>query len=439
MRSLKEGLARLVAKLKGATLVDERVIREFIRGLQRELLKADVSADIVLEVSRRIEERVKQERVPPGFSRKDLLLRALYEELVRMLGGEKVEIPRPRKGRPFVILLVGIQGSGKTTTAAKLALFYRKRGYKVALVCADNYRPGAVDQLRQLAKLVGAEFYGYEGAKSSVELAKEGVEAFKAKGVDVIIVDTAGRHKEEKGLLEEMKEIADAIHPDEVMLVLDGTMGKQAGSQAEAFHKVVPLGHIIVTKLDGAARGGGALAAVVRTGAKIAFIGVGEKVDELEPFDPPSFVSRLLGMGDLKALVERLRAAELLDRRRAELLKTGKFTLLDFKEQLEGLRKLGPLRKILELIPGGVSLSPELERAGEESLNKWLAILNSMTTEELVNPSIISRSRMVRIARGSGTTVSDVRSLLKAYERARKMMRRLLRQRRIRELRGIYF
>ena len=425
MEGLRQGLARVISLIRREALIDRRTIRRILRELQRELLKADVSPELVLELSRRVEERAMREELPVGFSRRELLLKILYEELVKLLGGESRYELKPKRGS--VILLVGLQGSGKTTTAAKLAYYYMKKGLKVGLVCADNYRPGALEQLEQLAEKVGAEFYGRRGA-SAIELAKEGVKVLKARGVDLVIIDTAGRHKEEKELLKEMQEMAEAIKPDEVVLVLDATMGKMAGVHAEAFHKAVPLGAIILTKMDGAARGGGALAAVAKTGARIAFIGVGEDVDELEPFDPPSFVSRLLGMGDLKALVERMSKVEL--RSRPDALLRGKFTLLEFKQQLEELSKLGPLRKILELVPGAPQLTPELERTGSENIRKWLAIMSSMTLEELTRPEIIDKSRMLRIARGSGTTVRDVRELLTVYRRTRKLLKRLGRSRR---------
>lgn len=426
MEELKRGLLRVVSLVRREAVVDKAAIKRILRELERELLKADVSPQLVLELSRRIEERTLKEEIPPGFSRRELLLKNLYEELVNLLGGEsRYEL---KVGKGSTILLVGLQGSGKTTTAAKLALYYKKRGHKVGLICADNYRPAAFEQLQQLAELAGVEFYGQKGA-SPVEVAVRGVTELRRRGIDIVIIDTAGRHKDEAALLEEVREMAERIKPSEVMLILDATIGKAAGPQAEAFHKTVPVGTIILTKMDGSARGGGALAAVVRTGARIAFIGVGEKLEELEPFDPPSFVGRLLGMGDLKALVERVRSAQLLA---TETLLTGRFTLLEFKQQLEELSKLGPLRRVFELLPGGFQPTPELERLGSENLKKWITIMNSMTKDELVKPEVIDRSRMIRIARGSGTTVRDVRELLEAYRRAQKLMRQLARSRRAR-------
>ncbi len=427
MEELRRGLLRIVALVKREAVIDRVAIRKILKELERELLKADVPPSIVAEIARKVEERTLKEEVPPGFSRRELLLRNLYQELVNMLGGESRYEPRIRKGS--VVLLVGLQGSGKTTTAAKLALYYKRKGFKVGLVCADNYRPGALEQLKQLAEAVDADFYGGRDLPP-IEVAKRGVVELRKRGAEVVIIDTAGRHKEEKALLEEVKEMAENIRPAEVILVLDATIGKSAGAQAEAFHKAVPIGSIILTKMDGAARGGGALAAVAKTGARIAFLGVGEKLEELEPFDPPSFVSRLLGMGDLKALVERMERAA-LPLEPAALFK-GKFTLLDFKQQLEEVSKLGPLRKLLELLPGSYQLTPELERASAENIRKWIAILNSMTKEELLKPELLNHSRIVRIAKGSGTSVRDVKELLAAYERAQKLLKQLSRSRQAR-------
>lgn len=437
MESLRRGFANIVSKIRKVPIIDEKTLREVIRDIQRELLKADVSVDIILEISKRVEQRIKEEKLPPGFSKRELLLKVIYEELVRILGGEQPYELKIHK-QPYVMMLVGIQGSGKTTTAAKLANFLKKKGYKVGLIAADNFRPGAYDQLKQLAEQVGVYFYGDPKNSSAIDIARKGLDYMLKEKVSIVIIDTAGRHKEERELLREMKEMEKAINPDEVILVLDGTIGKQAGPQAEAFHSATPIGSIIVTKLDGAARGGGALMAVAKTGAKIAFIGTGENIDELELFDPQSFVSRLLGMGALKALIERFRAAEMLDRKRAEAIASGKFTLLDMRDQFESLRKMGPLKRIMELLPSGLKLPKDFEKMSEESIDRWIAIMNSMTYEELLNPEIIDRSRIIRIARGSGTRPGDVKALLIAYHRSKKLMKKLMRQRR-RSMRGLEY
>ncbi len=335
-------------------------------------------------------------------------------------------------------MLVGIQGSGKTTSAAKLAYYYKRKGFKVGLVCADTYRPAAYDQLKQLGEKIGVEVYGNPKEKDPVKLAIEGVNYFKSKGCDLIVVDTAGRHKEEKGLIREMKEIAGKIGPDEIMLVLDSTIGQQALTQAKAFHEATPVGSIFLTKLDGTAKGGGAISAVVATGAKIKFVGTGEDIREIEVFDPPSFVSRILGLGDIKGLVDKIREIEEsveLEKRQAKALASGKITMRDLYYQIKSLRKMGPLSKILQMIPGmglSIPIDTEQTKLTEEKMDKWLAIIESMTYDELDKPEKIDKSRMKRIAIGSGTSVEDVRELLTYY----KMMNRMLKQ--IKRRKGIF-
>jgi len=440
LKSLSTSLRSIVNKILRAPVIDKRLIEEVIRDIQRALLKADVNVKLVFELSNSIRDKALKVEVPPGFSRREVILRLIYEELVKLLGGEskpRIDIDK-RKG--YVLMLVGIQGSGKTTSAGKLAYFYKNRGYKVALICADTYRPGAQDQLRQLAEQIGVPFFGMKeaGTKDPIEIAVKGVKYFKDRNFELIIIDTAGRHKNEKDLMMEMKELEKKIKPDEVMLVIDATIGQQAGIQAKAFHEAVKLGSIMVTKLDGTARGGGALSAVAATGAQIKFIGVGEKINEIEVFDPPSFVSRLLGMGDIKALVDKMRQVEVLREESIKRIARGKLTLEDLYQQLIALKKLGPLRKVLELIPGFMLTldDSKVDLAGEK-LDKWIAIMQSMTKEELRNPKIINRSRMQRIARGSGTTIADVRELLNYYNLLSRSLKRLMR--RSRRLGGLRF
>jgi len=440
LSSLREDLRAVIAKLRRAPYVDSKLVKEIVRDLQRALLRADVPVELILKLSRSVEKRVSEEELPPGFSRRDLAIRVVYEELVSLLGGER---PKPLQihVKPYVLMLVGIQGSGKTTSAAKLAAYLRKKGYAVAMVCADNFRPGAYAQLKQLGDKIGVPVYGDPKAKDAVKIAEEGVKLFVKQGYDVIIVDTAGRHKDEEGLIEEMREIAEKVKPHEIMLVLDATMGKAAGRQAEAFNKATPIGSIFLTKLDGSARGGGALAAVVKTGAAIKFIGTGEKIDDIEEFNPQGFIGRLLGMGDLQALIRRFEEQERIRRKTVEAILSGKMTLLDLREQLEATLRMGPLRKIFELIPGFAMLPEGVEEAGEDKLRKWLVIMNSMTQEELVNPDLIDRSRIKRIARGAGVTPKDVRDLLDSYRMMKKYMRSLARKLskgRIRGLRGLW-
>ncbi|MEM2214573.1 MAG: signal recognition particle protein Srp54 [Candidatus Nezhaarchaeales archaeon] len=426
LSKLGTSLREAIKKFLGRPVADELAVKELIRDVQRALLLADVNVELVLKITQLIEERALKEPVPSGFTRREVTLKVLYESLVELLGGEKQPKILYPANESITLMLVGVQGSGKTTTAAKLAWFYKSRGYRPGIVCADTFRPGAYDQLKQLALSVGVPFYG-ERTGTSTEIALRGINELKKMGCNVIIIDTAGRHKSESTLMEEMKLLSEVIKPSEVILVVDATIGQQAKVQAEAFNNATKIGSIIVTKLDGAAKGGGALSAVVATGAQIKFIGIGEKIDELEIFDPPSFVSRLLGMGDLKLLAERVKEASL--RGEMKSLVTGKFTLKDMVQQLEGLKKLGPLRKVLEMIPGfGLNLPDEIADVAQEKLEKWTVMVKSMTKEELEHPEIINRSRMRRIARGSGVKVKDVKELLETYEAMKRMMKNLLRK-----------
>ncbi|AIJ05623.1 signal recognition particle protein Srp54 [Methanocaldococcus bathoardescens] len=423
---LGENLNKALNKLKAAAFVDKKLIKEVIKDIQRALIQADVNVKLVLKMSKEIERRALEEETPKGLSKKEHIIKIVYEELVKLLGEEakKLELS-PKKQN--VILLVGIQGSGKTTTAAKLARYIQKRGLKPALIAADTYRPAAYEQLKQLAERIHVPLYGDETrTKSPIEIVKEGMEKFKK--ADVLIIDTAGRHKEEKGLLEEMKQIKEITNPDEIILVIDGTIGQQAGIQAKAFKEAVgEIGSIIVTKLDGSAKGGGALSAVAETKAPIKFIGIGEGIDDLEPFDPKKFISRLLGMGDLDSLLEK--AEDMVDEKTEESIDAimrGKFTLNELMTQLEAIENMGSMKKILSMIPGfGGAMPKELSHLTEAKIKKYKVIISSMTKEERENPKIIKASRIRRIARGSGTTENEVREVLRYYETTKNAIDKL--------------
>ncbi len=425
LEKLGKALNSALRKLARSSTVDEATIKEVVRDIQRALIQADVNVKLVLQLTKTIEKRALEEEPPAGVSKKEHIIKIVYEELTKFLGTEAKPIEIREK--PTVLLTVGIQGSGKTTSIAKLARYFQKRGYKVGLVCSDTWRPGAYHQLKQLVEPFGVEVFGDPSEKDAVKLAREGVEHFKEKGVDVIIVDSAGRHKEEKGLIEEMKQISSSINPHEVILVIDGTLGQQAYNQALAFKEATPIGSIIVTKLDGSAKGGGALSAVAATGAPIKFIGVGERIDDLEPFDPKRFVSRLLGLGDIQGLLEKfeeLQRQQELKEEDVEKFLRGKFNLKDMYTQLEAMGKMGPLKQILQMIPGmGYSLPDDMVKVGEEKLKRYRIIMDSMTEEELEKPDIISYSRIKRIARGSGTTTREVRELLNQYHQMKKMFK----------------
>ncbi|MGQ4914636.1 MAG: signal recognition particle protein Srp54 [Candidatus Asgardarchaeia archaeon] len=422
LEKLGQMLYKTIQKISKFAVVDKKAIEEVIRDLQRALLQADVSVDLVMKLSERIRKKAFEVELPPGISRREHLIKIIYDELITLLGGAHVE-PYSIKSKPHIIMLVGIQGSGKTTSAAKLAYYFSKQGLKTALVCADTYRPGAFNQLQQLAEKIGVPLYGHPESKDSVKIAKEGIKKFS--NYDILIVDTAGRHKDEENLMKEMKQISEKINPSEIMLVIDGTIGQQAYTQALSFKQNTNIGSIFITKLDGSARGGGALSAVAATGAPIRFIGIGEHIEDIELFNPSKFVGRLLGIPDIEGLIKKVREAEISVTRSQTLkLLSGKLTLLDFYEQLNALPKLGSLQKILGMMGLGQKIPQELQGVAEEKLKKWKVILQSMNKEELLNPQILSGSRIRRIARGSGTTVKDVKDLLKQYRTMKSFMKR---------------
>jgi len=435
MKGLETLKSLVTSFLKGSEPY-ERSVDEFIKELQKVLIKADLNVKLVFEFTKEIREEALKSEPPPGVLRREWFIKIVYDKFVKLFGGEGEAQVIPGK-TPYIIMLVGIQGSGKTTTAGKLALYYKRIGYKPGLLTTDTYRPAAYEQLLQISMSVGVPFYGERTANNPVIIAREGINKlindFKC---NVIIVDTAGRHgygSEEK-LLEEMRELAEAIRPDEVLLVIDAYIGQKAYDLARKFHEYTPIGSIIVTKLDGTAKGGGAISAVVATGAKIKFVCDGEKLEDIDVFNPRKFVSRLLGLGDLESLLKKfelLEESREVEKRIEKIVTTGKISLRDIYLQLQSLRKLGPLRKVLEMIPG-FSLMPVLSddqiKLSESKIKKWIHIIESMTYEELDNPSLIDRRRMKRIAMGSGTSVSDVEELIKYYEQLKRLIKDLRRK-----------
>jgi signal recognition particle subunit SRP54 len=428
--SLGSSLYGALKKVFRASVVDEATVKELVRDIQRALLQADVNVKLVLGISKQIEERALKEKVPPGISRREHVIKVVYEELTRFVGDKPAPI-KMEPGKKKIIMLVGIQGSGKTTHAAKLARYFLKKGLKPALICADTYRPGAYAQLQQLATRINVPVYGDLKAKDPVKVVNEGLKQFSDK--ELIIVDTAGRHKEEQELIKEMKNLEKKIRPDEVMMVIDGTIGQQALIQAQTFHEATPIGSILVTKLDGSARGGGALSAVAATGAPIKFIGTGEKTEDIEAFVPSRFVGRLLGMGDLETLLDKVRDAEIkVPEKKAKAILSGKFTLTDMYEQFEAVKGMGPFRKIFKMLPGmSYDVPEDMLNMAEGRLEKWRVIIQSMRPEEKDNPKVLNSSRVRRVARGSGTTERDVKDLLKQYVMMRKMLKMFKRKKKL--------
>ena len=430
--SALEGLGRslndVMKKLLRLTVVDEKAVKELARDLQRSLLQSDVNVNLVLQISQAVETRSLEEKLPPGIPRREHVIKVLYEELTRFLGEDPAKIT-VEPGKKHVIMLVGIQGTGKTTASVKLARFYQKRGMKPAIVCADTYRPGAFDQLKQLAERVNVPVYGEPNSKEVLKIVKKGKEQFEQQKHDLIIIDTAGRHKDEGELMSEMKDLARLIVPDEIILAIDASIGQAAMSQATAFNETTTIGSILVTKLDGTAKGGGALSAVAATKAKIKFIGTGEKIDDLEQFVPSSFVGRLLGMGDVKALVDKVREAEVVvPQKKARAFLEGKFTLKDMYDQMIAVRKMGPLKKLMGMVPGGMNIPDDAMDTAEKRLDSWRVIIQSMTKEEVEDPKLVDSSRARRIARGSGRTEKEVKELINQYFMMKKMMKSMKRR-----------
>lgn len=430
-----DNLKDSVRKFLGSSNYD-KAVNDFIKELQISLIKSDVNVKLVNNLTQKIKERLEKEKPPTAIERREWFISIVYDELSKLFGGDQNPEVLPKK-IPYVIMLVGVQGSGKTTTSGKLALFYKKKGYKVGLVAADVYRPAAYDQLIQIGEQIKVLVYGEPSNLDAVSIAKRGVEKFLNEKYDIIIVDTAGRHGygEETKLLEEMKNIFNEIKPDEVILVIDASIGQKAYDLAYRFHQASPIGSIIITKMDGTAKGGGALSAVAATGATIKFIGTGEKLDELEVFNPRRFVSRILGMGDIETIIEKIKGVEEYEQiqKKMEDVLSGKakLTFRDIYKQLNGLRKMGPLNKILQMIPGfGMfsQISEEQMKLGEEKIKRFIVIMNSMTYKELDNPSIIDKSRIKRIAKGSGTTPEEVKELLKQYQVTNNLLKMIKRR-----------
>jgi signal recognition particle subunit SRP54 len=428
LEKLGDSLRRAVRRIVGATHVDETLVKEVVKDIQRAMIQADVNVKLVLRLTKEVERRALTEKPPAGMTAREHTVKIIYEELVDLMG-ETRELPMKNQR----IMMCGLYGSGKTTTIGKLAKHLQKRGLKVGLIAADVHRPAAYDQLSQIAEQIHVPIYGDRDEKKADKVLKKGLDKFD--DYEVIIIDTSGRHSLEDDLIGELKRMAKIAKPDEIVLVLDATIGQQAGPQARAFHEAVGVTGVVVSKIDGAAKGGGALSAVAETDADIMFVGTGEKLDDFERYDSARFISRMLGMGDLETLMEK--AGEVLDEEKAEKIAkkmlSGKFNLKDMYDQMEALTKMGPLQKLFSMMPGMPGkLSEEQIIDTQRRLKKFKVIMNSMTSEELENPRMIKSSRVMRIAKGSGTNPKDVRELIKQYNMSRKAIKGLGGNRKVR-------
>jgi signal recognition particle subunit SRP54 len=436
--NLRTGLRSALKKIVGASNINEELIDSLCKDIQRALLQSDVNVRLVLMITTNLKTRAINETPPKGLSRKDQIITILYGELAKLLGytGEIIKsidksvdlndehIVSFKAGKQNIVLMLGVQGSGKTTVTGKFARWLTRHGYRVAVIGADTWRPGALAQLKMNCNKINVEVFGDENNKDAVQIVRDGLNHYKSQNMDVIIIDTAGRHKEEIGLLEEMNAMYKVAIPDLVLLVIDGTIGQQAYNQAKAFHESAPIGGIIITKLDGTAKGGGAIAASAATGAKVMFIGTGERIDDLEQFSPTRFVGRMLGMGDIKALLEMAKSLEVqADENQAKRLLGGKMTIEDFYAQMENVGKMG-FKNVIDSLPGlsGMVKEDQLD-ALQGKMEKWRFIIQSMTKDEKRNPDIINDSRRKRIARGAGITEHDVKELVKQYNNSKTMMK----------------
>ena len=419
LENLSNSLKTTIKKVLNAPYVDKKLIKEICVEVQRALLQADVNVKQVLELTKEIERRGLTEK-PAGMGSGEHVVRMLYEELSKILGkGRTLELKKQR------ILLLGIYGQGKTTTCAKIARFLQKKGLKVGLIAADIHRPAAYDQLKQLGEQINVKVFGGEYT-NAIRLVKDGLK--ELGDCDVVLIDTAGRHKLDNELMKEIKKIEKIAKPEEKLLVVDATIGQQAKTQAKAFNDAVALTGVVLTKMDGGAKGGGALSAVSEVGSPVLFIGTGEKIEDLEQFDSERFISRLLGMGDLQTLLEK--AKESLDETKsgelARKMLSGKFTLREFYEEIESVSKIGTMDKIVGMLPTqNVKIDKNKIEEGQAMFSRFKIIMDSMTGQEMDNPSIIKGTRIQRVAMGSGFETKDVRQLLKYYNMSKNMVKGL--------------
>jgi len=414
--TLKSGLQGAINTLRKATVLDKRVIKEYVREVQKALLSADVNVELVLKFSKSIEERGLLEKPPGTLSRTENVIRITYDEFVKLLGFKAAF----DVGENDRLLLVGVQGSGKTTTVAKLAYYFKKQGLHPKVICADTFRPAAYDQLKQLAAEIDVPFYGNPSEKNAIKIIQTGLSEFKRQGL--ILIDSEGRHKLDSQLMKDLKEMYLEIKPEKTLLVLDATMGQTAGEHARAFKDVLNIDGLVLTKLEGSAKGGGALSACSVLNVPVYFIGVGERIQDFELFDVERFTSKLLGMGDIQGLLEKAKEVE-SDEESAERMMKGDFDLNDVYQQIQQMSSMGPLDKVLEMLPFKMKIPQEMLHLQEEKVKKFRIIMDSMTKKEKEEPDLIKATRIDRIARGSGTRPEDVRELLKYYQQMRKMMK----------------
>jgi signal recognition particle subunit SRP54 len=422
--SLSTRLQGITGRLRGKARITEGDLDVALREIRLALLEADVNFKVVKEFVARVRERALGSDVLTGVNPGQQIVKVVHEELVATLGGERHHLRLD--ARPSVLMMVGLQGSGKTTTAAKLAVRLRKDGKKPLLVAADVYRPAAVDQLVQLGDQIGVEVHTRPVGTPALEVARSGLEVARQRGVDVMILDTAGRLHVDEAMMDELVRIVGSVTPAETLLVVDAMTGQESVRVAEAFHARLPVTGLVLTKMDGDARGGAALSIRAATGLPVAFLGTGERTDGLEAFHPDRLAQRILGMGDILSFVERVQ--ENVDQaeaeKAAERMMQNRFTLEDFRSQLIQIKKMGPIGQLLQMVPGAGQMAGAAQEAVDSGQMKRIeAIIDSMTPEERRRPDIIKASRRRRIAIGSGTSTAEVNRLLKQFVEMQRMMK----------------
>ncbi len=413
---LGSGIRKALAKLTGVGVVDEKAVKELVKDLQRVLITNDVNVKLVFQLTKSIEDRALKEKPIPGLSVREHVVRVVHDELQKVLGG-KFE---PKLGKQKILLL-GLYGAGKTTSAGKMAKFYQSKGLKVALIAADVHRPAAFDQLQQLSEQVKCGFFGIKEEKNAVKITEKALRELEGK-YDVLILDSAGRSAFDSALADELKQVAFAFKPDEKFLVVSADLGQIAGKQAQEFHSTVGVTGVIVTKMDGSGKGGGALSSVAVSGAKVAFIGTGEKTTDFQAFDSTRFVAELVGFPDLASLLEKLKEAS-DEEKLQEAIAEGKMDFDSFLAQMRAMRKMGPMKQIMQML-GVYDLPEEMVVQSEEKMKAFESAVLSMTPAERKNPDLMkSKARQTRVAKGAGLKEEDVRELIKNFEKSVKMMK----------------
>jgi len=437
LADLGRKLTAALHSLGTATVIDEDVLNAMLKDICAALLEADVNIMLVKRLRENVKKAIDFNEVAQGLNKRVIIQQAVFQELVKLVD-PGIKPYQPKKGKANVIMFVGLQGSGKTTTCTKLAYHYKKKNWKACLVCADTFRAGAYDQLKQNATKAGIPFYGSYTEVDPAVIAGDGVEMFKEEGFEIIIVDTSGRHKQEDSLFEEMLAVSNAVQPDNVVFVMDASIGQACEAQAKAFKDKVDVGSVVITKLDSHAKGGGALSAVAATKSPVIFIGTGEHIDNLEMFEEKAFISKLLGMGDIQGLMNKVKELNVDEEQMMKDIQKGRFTLRNMYEQFQNIMKLGPISQVVGMIPGlssvfgaagggagGVSDQESMKR-----LKKLMTIMDSMNDKELDDTDAMKTfqrqpSRITRVACGAGVMEMEVMALLDQYKKFSQVVKQM--------------